>query len=227
MKCHVFVDFDGTIALSDTTDLLLEQFADASWQEIESDWKAGKIGSRECLVRQIDLVRATPDQFDALVAKIEIDPGFPEFVALCQEQGYDVTVVSDGLDRAVGAVLARAGLDLPYFANRLESCGEDRWRLSFPHARSDCRSLSGNCKCQFAEAATGMARIVVGDGRSDFCVAGRADLVLAKGALARHCQSSELPHFAFESFAEATALLSRWVEEGTTRRDVREQLRDE
>jgi 2,3-diketo-5-methylthio-1-phosphopentane phosphatase len=227
MKCHVFVDFDGTIALADTTDLLLEQFADASWQDIEDEWKAGRIGSRECLVRQIDLVRATPAQFDALVAKIEIDPGFPEFVALCQDEGYDITIVSDGLDRAVGSVLARAGLDLPYFANRLEWLGEDRWKLSFPHARSDCRALSGNCKCQFAEAATGLARIVVGDGRSDFCVAGRADLVLAKGALARHCQSDDLPHFAFESFAQATALLARWVEESQAGRETREQLRDE
>lgn len=227
MKCHVFVDFDGTIALSDTTDLLLEQFADSRWQEIEDEWKAGRIGSRECLVRQIDLVRATPAQFDALVAKIEIDPGFPEFITLCQDEGYDITVVSDGLDRAVGSVLARAGLDLPYFANRLEWLGEDRWKLSFPHARSDCRALSGNCKCQFAEAATGLARIVVGDGRSDFCVAERADLVLAKGALARHCQMGDLPHFAFESFAEATVLLTHWVEESKAGRETREQLRDE
>ena len=29
--------------------------------------------------------------------------------------------------------------------------GDDRWRLTFPHARSDCAALSGNCKCSFAE----------------------------------------------------------------------------
>src|SRR5262245_12565255 len=59
VKCHVFVDFDGTIASLDTTDLLLERFAAPQWRQIEEDWKAGLIGSRECLVRQIDLVRAT------------------------------------------------------------------------------------------------------------------------------------------------------------------------
>lgn len=227
MKCHVFVDFDGTIAPLDTTDLLLEEFADPSWMEIEEDWKAGRIGSRECLVRQIDLVRATPARLDDYLARIDIDPGFPEFVALCHDEGYEVTVVSDGLDRAVSSILARGGIDLPFFANHLEWLGADRWRLTFPHSRSDCRALSGNCKCRFAEAATGSVRIVVGDGRSDFCVAEGADLVLAKSALARHCQASGLPYFPFETFAEATGLLAGWVRESVVLEDRREQLRDE
>jgi 2-hydroxy-3-keto-5-methylthiopentenyl-1-phosphate phosphatase len=227
MKCHVFVDFDGTIAPSDTTDLLLEAFADPSWQEIEDDWKAGRIGSRECLVRQIDLVRATPAQLDDFLAGIEIDPGFPEFVGLCQDEGHAITVVSDGLDRAVGSILARAGMELRYYANHLEWLGADRWRLTFPYARSDCRALSGNCKCSFAEASGGAVRIVIGDGRSDFCVAEGADLILAKSALARHCRSSGLPFFPFESFFEATDLLARWVKEGTASSGRSEQLRDE
>jgi 2-hydroxy-3-keto-5-methylthiopentenyl-1-phosphate phosphatase len=228
MKAHLFVDFDGTIAPSDTTDLLLEQFADPSWEAVEEEWKAGLIGSRECLVRQIDLVRATPSQFDTFVAGIEIDPGFQGFVDLCRAGGHDITVVSDGLDRTVDSVLARFGFMLPHFANHLEWLGGDRWRLTFPHSRSDCRALSGNCKCQFADAAVGKARIVVGDGRSDFCVAGRADLVLAKGALARHCRAEDLPYFAFQSFAEATDLLTRWLEDGAAAvTERREQLRDE
>ncbi|MGH7486509.1 MAG: HAD-IB family phosphatase [bacterium] len=223
----MFVDFDGTIAPLDTTDLLLERFADPSWQEIEDEWKAGRIGSRECLVRQIDLVRATPAQFDDFIGDIEIDPGFPDFVGLCRDKGHAVTVVSDGLDRTVGSVLKRSGIELAYFANRLEWVGGDRWRLTFPHARNDCQSLSGNCKCRFADASAGMVRIVVGDGRSDFCVAERAELVLAKGALARHCRSSDLPYFGFQSFSEATELLGRWIEEGSGRAERRELLRDD
>ena len=214
LKCHVFIDFDGTIAPVDTTDLLLERFADPSWMAIEEQWKSGEIGSRECLVRQLDLVRATPAEFDDFVARIDIDPEFPGFVDLCRAQGYPTTVVSDGLDRTVKAVLAKAGLNhLPIYANHLAWTGEDRWRLTFPNARSDCRALSGNCKCQFAEAAVGHVRILVGDGRSDYCVAEQADLVLAKGALARHCREKDLPHFAFTTFAEATALLAGWLEE--------------
>ena len=79
----------------------------------------------------------------------------------------------------------------------------DRWRLRFPYARSDCEALSGNCKCQFTEDARLDLRMVIGDGRSDFCIARRADLVLAKSALLPHCVASGLPVRAFASFEEA------------------------
>src|SRR5262249_2194426 len=149
VKCHVFVDFDGTIASLDTTDSLLERFAAPEWRLIEDDWKAGLIGSRECLVRQIDLVRATPGELDDFIETIEIDPGFASFVDLCIDAGHDVTVVSDGLDRTVEAVLKRHDLDLDFYANHLEWRGRDGWRLGFPHAGGAWEGLSGNCKCQF------------------------------------------------------------------------------
>lgn len=226
MSYHVFVDFDGTIAPVDTTDLLLERFADTRWQDIEEEWKAGRIGSRECLVRQIDLVRATPEELDDFISRIDIDPGFGAFMALCRNNNMATTVVSDGLDRTVGAVLARHGYELPFRANKLSFLGGDRWRLSFPHARSDCRALSGNCKCQFADAAVGHVRIVVGDGRSDYCVSEQADLVLAKGSLARHCRTLQLPHFEIASFAEATSRLAAWLDEQAAL-DGHPEMRDE
>jgi 2-hydroxy-3-keto-5-methylthiopentenyl-1-phosphate phosphatase len=212
VKCRLLVDFDGTIASDDTTDALLERFAAPAWRDIEEQWKAGIIGSRECMVRQVDLVRASQAEMDDFVAGIEIDPGFPDFVQLCDRLGHSMAVVSDGLDRTIEAVLRRHNLKLPYYANHLEWRGNDRWRLAFPHARSDCRPLSGNCKCYFASGDARELSIVVGDGRSDFCVAGRADLVLAKGSLVGHCISANLPHFVFADFSEATELLAGWLE---------------
>ena len=217
VKCRLLVDFDGTIASVDTTDLLLERFAAPAWRDIEEDWKAGRIGSRECMVRQIDLLRASPADMDQFVAGIEIDPGFPKFVALCTRLGHSIAVISDGLDLTVEAVLRRYNLDLAFSANHLQWCGKDRWRLTFPHARSDCQALSGNCKCAVTTEAPRELSIVVGDGRSDFCVAGRADLVLAKGALLDDCRHRHLPHLAFADFAEATNILAGWLEERTAK----------
>jgi len=207
------VDFDGTIATDDTTDRLLERFAEPGWQAVEDEWKAGLIGSRECMARQIALVRATPEQYADFVANVQIDPSFPAFAALCHSRGVGMMVVSDGLDRTVAAVLSRHGLDLPIRANHLEWLGGDRWRLLFPHGRGDCGALAGNCKCQFAAAPPGTVRVVVGDGRSDFCVAEQAELVLAKSALAKHAAATGLPHFPIQSFAEATTLLAAWLDE--------------
>lgn len=211
VKCRVLLDFDGTISKIDTTDLLLERFAAPAWRDIEEEWKAGRMGSRECMVRQIDLVRATPAEMDAFIATVEIDPGFPRFVHRFRRLG-PMMVLSDGLDRTIRTVLDRTDIDVPYFANHLQWLGGDRWRLTFPHAKGACATLAGNCKCSFAEGRGREISIMVGDGRSDFCVAERADLVLAKGSLREHCRTKGLPHCAFDTFDEAAALLARWLD---------------
>jgi 2-hydroxy-3-keto-5-methylthiopentenyl-1-phosphate phosphatase len=162
------------------------------------------------MVRQIDLVRATPAEMDAFIATVGIDPGFPSFVQ--RFRGHTLMVLSDGLDRTIRTVLDRADINLPYFANHLQWLGGDRWRLTFPHASGTCIALAGNCKCSFADERPREITIMVGDGRSDFCVAERADLVLARGSLREHCRSKDLPHYGFENFDEAAALLARWLD---------------
>ncbi|HWF84718.1 MAG TPA: hypothetical protein VG222_07735, partial [Vicinamibacterales bacterium] len=54
----VFLDFDGTITVRDATDAILDAFADRRWLATEEAWKAGRIGSRECLASQMALVAA-------------------------------------------------------------------------------------------------------------------------------------------------------------------------
>jgi 2-hydroxy-3-keto-5-methylthiopentenyl-1-phosphate phosphatase len=208
---RVFVDFDGTISVGDTTDLILARFADPSWQAVEADWVAGRIGSRECLARQIDLIRATPQALDAFAGNSAIDPHFVAFAALCAAHGLPLAVVSDGLDRIATAMLARAGLALPIVANHLEWLGADRWRLGFPHAREDCAAAAGHCKCATLAAAPGSLRVLIGDGRSDFCAAATADLVIAKGALAIYCGNNRIPFEPFTDFAGAAAVIARWL----------------
>ena len=36
------IDFDGTVAPTDTVDALLEQFADPEWRNIEEQWVSGQ-----------------------------------------------------------------------------------------------------------------------------------------------------------------------------------------
>jgi len=210
-RIRVFVDFDGTISIGDTTDRILERFADSAWKTVEADWVAGRIGSRECLARQIDLVRASPEALDAFLHTAAVDPDFRHFVSRCRDYGVPVTVVSDGLDRVVTTMLARAGIELPFIANRLEWLGGERWRLGFPHARDDCRAVAGNCKCAAMSAEPGTLRVLVGDGRSDFCSAQSAHLVIAKDALLEHCRREDLAYVPFEDFAGASLVLSNLV----------------
>src|ERR1700694_2372479 len=99
MVSSVLIDFDGTIALEDTTDLLLERFADPLWRQVESDWVAGRIGSRECLSRQIDLVHASEADLDQLADGVAVDPGFADFVAAGRALGLRMVIGSDGFER--------------------------------------------------------------------------------------------------------------------------------
>lgn len=217
VSCNVFIDFDGTIAPCDATDFLFERFADPSWHDIESDWQAGKIGSRECMTRQVALLRATPDAMRAAVSELKVDRGFVEFVAWGAAEGIAMSVVSDGFDFAIETVLRNAGVKLPFYANQLEPTGTDRWRLAFPHARSECASLAGNCKCAFTEPHAGSVKVVIGDGRSDFCVSQRADLVFAKGRLLELCREQGNAYFAFEDFVDVHDQLATWLRQSRDR----------
>ena len=209
MLIRIICDFDGTIARDDVTDLLLERFALPAWQEIEKEWRAGKIGSRECMRRQVDLLRADIRAIDRCLDEVEIDPGFPKFVALARRHGLDLRVVSDGLDYAIHYILGHHGLDfLPVAANHLEIRENNRYRLSFPHVSDGCDKGSGTCKCRIAQTgAPNALRILIGDGASDYCAATSVHLTFAKDALLAHCRSRNLPHVACADFDEASRLL--------------------
>lgn len=208
-RVQVLVDFDGTVAPDDPTDRLFERFADPLWRVVEAAWQSGEITSRVCMQRQVALLRASPEKLDHQIRGVRIDPGFAPFLEVCRRLGADVKIVSDGLDRVVGTALENAQLEVPFFANKLEWQGGDRWRLAFPHWRSDCRVGGANCKCSHGERLPG-PRVVIGDGRSDFCMSESADYVIAKGALADYCRSRGRPHATFADFDEATAHLTAW-----------------
>ncbi|HEX5999228.1 MAG TPA: phosphoserine phosphatase, partial [Hyphomicrobiaceae bacterium] len=88
----------------------------------------------------------------------------------------------------------------------------ERWSLAFPFSRPDCKASLGNCKCSHRPGTSGGALdVVVGDGRSDFCIASRAHLVLAKGQLAKHCQANDIAHWPIAGFDDATDVLAAWL----------------
>jgi 2,3-diketo-5-methylthio-1-phosphopentane phosphatase len=208
----ILCDFDGTIALDDTTDTLLERFGRPGWERLESDWRAGRIGSHDCMAGQVALLDMSGADLDAHLAERDIDPAFAEFVRVAHAGGTRIEVLSDGLDHAIRTILGRHGLDwLPITSNRLEPAGERSWRLEFPHASPACRVASGTCKCVRARA-TRKRVLLIGDGGSDFCVAETVDFVFAKSRLIDHCAARGIAHAPIGGFADALALLPGLLE---------------
>ena len=116
----ILCDFDGTISVEDVIDSLLDRFGRPGWEVLEQDWRAGRIGSRECMAGQVALLQMTRAELDAHLAGLWIDHAFPGFVAKVRELDMPIRVVSDGLDVAIRRILTRYGLDdLPLSANHL------------------------------------------------------------------------------------------------------------
>lgn len=210
-EVHIYVDFDGTIAPAEPTDQLFDRFAHPSWRENDAAWLDGRISSWEAMTRNVALLRASPEEMSTFLRSIPIDPAFPAFLGVCQNMDAHVTVISDGLDLVLRTVLGAAGITLPFASNMLLWKGGRRWEVRFPHKLNGCRFNMGNCKCSHQARRTSGLSVMVGDGRSDFCIAERCDLVIAKGSLLARCKEKGLPHIAMESFADANLEFSRWL----------------
>ncbi|GGL10451.1 MULTISPECIES: MtnX-like HAD-IB family phosphatase [Caulobacter] len=207
---RIFCDFDGTIAKVDTTDLVLTRLADPAWEDLEARWTRGEITAAACMRGQIALIGGDEAALDAVLDSVELADGFAEFVAWCQANAVPLTVVSDGVDRFIARILGRHGLDhLPVVANRLAGAALAR-SLEQPWSRAGCAAGSGVCKCQVAaaEAPSDDFMVFIGDGRSDFCVSGRADLLFARDKLAAYARSRAMPHHEFSDFHTITTTLA-------------------
>lgn len=200
---RIFCDFDGTISSTDTTDHILALFAETSWRDLEEDWLAGRITAAACMQAQIGLISASDAQLDAALDAVDLTAGFPDFAAWCARREIALTIVSDGVDHFIRRILARHGLaGLPVISNRL--VGDEGPRgLDLPWRRAGCAAGSGVCKCEVIDvAAPGEAGPVVfiGDGRSDFCVSSRADLLFAKDSLAAYAADRGMAFHRFDDF---------------------------
>jgi 2,3-diketo-5-methylthio-1-phosphopentane phosphatase len=211
----VFLDFDGTITLRDATDAILEAFADRRWLEIEEAWVAGRIGSRECLTAQIDLMTATQEQIDGVLDGLDVDPGLARLMDVCATSHLPVHIISDGFDYCITRILSRPDRRFqsllsgsPIVSSTLRRDGA-RWRAAFPHPVETCAHGCATCKPAAMERLnpTKALTVFVGDGFSDRHAAACADVVFAKDKLATFCEQASIPYIPFDTLgAVATGI---------------------
>ena len=199
----IFCDFDGTITTRDTIDHLLEKYARAEWEAIEEEWKIGKIGSRECLEKQIDCIDnfATED-FENFINSVTIDEHFALFYQKVLEQKIPFYVISDGFDLIIKSIFNKYQLPLPIiFSNKL-SLTNNKLSTHFPMSNpGECLVKAGMCKCAVIEKEKKNI-LYIGDGRSDLCASRLANVLYAKGNLQTMCKEIGREFIAFSNFNE-------------------------
>lgn len=206
------VDFDGTLSVGDTVDAMLERFADDRWKDLEDEWLKGNITAIECMKQQLDLVEVDQVTLENFFRGIQLDASFIPFHQYISKFS-KVAIVSDGLDHAIEVATQNAAIPaMPIYANKL-SFKPNGVSISYPYQNLNCKAGNGVCKCQIAEqlsADVGGPIVLIGDGKSDYCLAKHADIVFAKGKLITHCEQENIPFRRFQTFAEVLKVVKKW-----------------
>jgi 2,3-diketo-5-methylthio-1-phosphopentane phosphatase len=212
MRTAYLCDFDGTVAPSDIGAALFERFAVRGREEAAralARWKADQIGHRELTEIECRCIEATEEEALTFARAHPIDPDFASFTRAARARGDVVMVASEGYDFYVGDLLERAGVvDVHWRANHARFEGR-RLIPEFPWADPSCPRC-GNCKAQYVREhrAQGFRVVFVGDGLSDRCGAGAADVVFARASLWDWCRREGVtarPFVNFKVLAEAEA----------------------
>ena len=208
------VDFDGTITMRDTLHVIVDEHGcDGVWDDLEPDLRAGRITIEEAMSRQFAEVKAPHDDIMALVReRAGVRDGIRELVEFAEEAGHRVVIMSAGFRTVIDMVLDDIGLGhLEVVANEA-IFSEDGCTLVFSDDRGEiCELCDRRCKRHALRVRHEGERIVfVGDGISDRCVSGMANLVFARAHLAEWLDERGDPYVPFEDFHQVIAYVREW-----------------
>jgi len=166
--------------------------------------------------KQLHMVKADHVTLEGFFRSIQLDASFLPFYKYVKEFS-KVAIVSDGLDHAINVAMKNADFpELPIYANKLHFV-PDGIDMSWPHKNPNCNAGNGVCKCKVAQdLSEGVKPVVlIGDGKSDACLAKSADVVFAKGSLIKYCEANDIPHIKFQTFADVLAKVKNWPQEAS------------
>jgi 2-hydroxy-3-keto-5-methylthiopentenyl-1-phosphate phosphatase len=209
----ILVDYDGTISLTDVSEVILAEHVAGSWEEAEASYDAGRMGSRRLMSWEVSLIDADPGVLRATAAAQPHDPGFVRFVRRAQAAGIPVEVVSDGYGFFIRPALEALGVgELPVVTGRTEFSGR-RASIEFPNGHPTCL-VCGTCKRQrvLAHRAARRRVVYIGDGESDRYAAGYSDTVFAKRSLERICLEAGWEYRRWTAFSEIDAWLAETLD---------------
>ncbi len=212
---HIYCDFDATVTVNDLWDKLFKEFGDPYAFKVWEKFNTGEYTAQQCIKEACATVKcADADELKAMFEAEPLRPGFLEFVEFCADANIILTIVSDGFSIYIRTIFEKYGIDIPYFANRVELTKDGTLSAEFQHARESCR-FCGACKCGTIVTTSGDEDTIVyiGDGYSDHCPVEISDVVFARDMLSKFCSKSGIPYHPYEDFFTVRDILKKYFAE--------------
>jgi 2,3-diketo-5-methylthio-1-phosphopentane phosphatase len=206
-RIAVVSDFDGTITRRDVGHHFFEKFIPdrRAHEELLEKWKIGLISSRYCLEKEVAWVRAGLGDLDVFIENETLDSFFKDFVDFCNRRKFELMILSDGLDYYIDSILMRYGFGfIDFRANHLVTDGDRITGVEFPYHLPEICDMCANCKKAHVDRLReeGYFTVYIGNGYSDRCPSGHADMVFAKGDLLDHCEREKIDCIRFDNFRD-------------------------
>lgn len=202
-KTMIQCDFDGTVTEEDVSFSLLDTFADGNWRERLKDYEAGKVSVGRFNTEAFAMVKADrPSLVKVARSQVRIRAGFSDFHAYCQQKGFRLVIVSNGLDFYIEEILRDIGIeDIEVSAARTHFRPEG---LEVKYIGPDGSRLENDFKGAYLTSflSEGYRVLYAGNGTSDLPPARRCYHIFATGSLLAHCQRLKLKHTPFTNFKE-------------------------
>jgi len=187
------LDWDGTVTEVDTLHMVLLEFGDPEVYLRTEEALGRRLTLHEVIALEFETVSAPLAEVQGfLVEHARVRAGFAELA-----QRFQPLVVSAGFHELIEPVLAREGVEVELYANRLEP-RPGGWRARF-RDETPCPVCGEPCK----RAALPPGHVVyAGDGYSDRCAALAAERVFAVDGLAAFLDGEGVPYEPLTDFLE-------------------------
>lgn len=205
-RLAILVDFDETAAEQNVAELLLTAFCRGDWRSLREAFRAGRITLREYQERAFASVPFPQKAMAQFVQDhASLRPGFVELARFCHAHHIPISIVTNGLEFYVKALLERYALTplVEVYAVQAEFTPQGPL-YTYPWATPYCWEW-GNCKCLVLDhfRQKGYRIAYVGDSQaSDLCPAARADLLFAHRSLLDYCRRAGIPTYAMRDFTD-------------------------
>lgn len=208
MKTAVQIDFDGTVTIEDVSFLLLDTYVGQKWRDELEEYSSGKIPVGTFNKRVFGMMKAsrkTMTDFVFTDPRVQIRKGFKELLVYCENKGYKIVIVSNGLLFYIQAILKKLGVDT-IKGLEIYAAKNDFYEggVNVAYIGPD----GGEVEAGFKEAYTAMLKkqgykvFYIGNGDSDIHPARMASRVFATEQLLERCRKEKLKCVPFKDFFE-------------------------